>query len=183
MIYNYIMIDDTQQLSIMLNNLNTSKLLEYKLASISHEDIHDRIYDFDSASIYPGHYHVLKYMLNNGYLTNGVVDFSKTIADITETGGGCMYVMLDIHTKFMQEIRRLCVKLDSSCEDTPPYLVRCPYLDELQEYHTSLIPVDEDEQHCIQHESLPKVVYRQVMRRDIPNFVYVILVVALVKLI
>lgn len=192
MMYNYIMIDETlsqkdqliqkkKQISIMMESLHIDKMLASKLASISCADLHTRIYDFNPLDIYSGHYHILKYMLNNGYLTKNVLDFSETVAKITETGGGCMYAILGVHTHFLREARNLYVNFDALSPEQPPFIEKYPYLDELYKYNNAKMSILDPELKPEEPLSLHNLIYRRIMQRDVPNIVYFILVVALIR--
>jgi hypothetical protein len=190
----------------------TKKMLELKLDQIPHGDIFTRKFYYNQDEVYSGHVDILRYMLKNGYLTENVLDFTKTVAKLTETGGGCMYAMLDIHKDFLHECRRLYSNLDSiqSEHANRPYLVRCPYLAELDDWHESryletnndkfkrvladLKQLYEDEvdaermiadmENIVTNRNrywFTEMIYERIMGRDVPNFIYIAFLCFLIK--
>jgi hypothetical protein len=191
---NYIVIDkslsESEQFFIKLDTIQTDKILFSKLETITDVDVYSKVYDFNVDDIYPGHYHILKYMLKNGYLTQNVLDFSKCVADITETGGGCMYAMLDVHSQFLNKIKKMYINFDTLEETVFPFLVRCPYLEELKKYKFKVYPYleelneyNESKNLIEQPESICSLIYSRVMRRDVPNIVSFVLVLLIIKLV
>ena len=179
---NYVFIDDQDECTLYsrLSVLQTDKLLNTKLDRIPTGTLFDRVYEFDVGKVYPGHLHILRYLLHNGYLTTHVLDFSETINKVTQVGGGIAYAMLGVHKTFVHECRRLCIEMDTvaSNPERQPFIDRCPYLCELHAYHEKKATVVEPEKYKTSAFSL---ICDRFTSRDVPNFVYVILICALIK--